>query len=275
VYAAKLAAGVGTDAGGNVEDVALVGSELTPFVTTLGSLDAKRVGALPAWARALTTELSRAGVGPGSTIAASFSGSFPGINLAVVCAAHELGARLLAVSSVTASTWGATDPGFTWPEIEVRLVRDGIIRPASVAVTIGGDGDRGFDLEPAARLAAERVARSAAQALGAAFLEPVSPDDAVRLRVAVFDERAGSRPIAVFVNVGGTEAAMGRSPAILRVPGGWVRELPRGLSGDDAGLIGHMAGRGTPVLHLLNIRELALRWGLGIGDWGKKVGSSK
>ncbi|MDO8834120.1 MAG: poly-gamma-glutamate system protein [Vicinamibacterales bacterium] len=262
VHAARLAAGLATDAGGTDEDVAFVGSELTPFVTTLGSLEAKRVAALPGWARVLTRELSQAGVGPGSMVAANFSGSFPGLNVAVICAAHELGARLVAVSSVTASTWGATDPGFTWPEIEVRLVREGIVRPASAAVSVGGDGDRGLDLEPDARVAAERLARDAARALGATLLAPSSADEAVRQRVAVFDERAASRPIAVFVNVGGTEAAMGRSPAILRVPGGWVRELPEGVSGPDGGLIGQMSARGTPVLHLLNVRELARRWGV-------------
>ncbi len=262
VHAARLAAGLTTDAGGAIDDVAFVGSELTPFVTTLGSLEAKRVAALPAWARVLTTELSQAGVRPGSIVAANLSGSFPGINLAVICAAQELGASLVAVSSVTASTWGATDPGFTWPEIEVRLVREGIVRPASAAVSVGGDGDRGLDLEPDARVAAERIARETARALGAKLLAPPSAEDAVRQRMAVFDEHAGSRPIAVFVNVGGTEASMGHSPAILRVPGGWVRELPEGVSGPDGGLIGHMAARGTPVLHLLNVRELARRWGV-------------
>jgi tetratricopeptide (TPR) repeat protein len=33
-------------------------------------------------------------------------------------------ARVVAVSSVTASTWGANQPGFTWPEIEALLAAD-------------------------------------------------------------------------------------------------------------------------------------------------------
>ena len=192
-------------------------------------------------------------------MAANFSGSFPGINLAVVCATQELGARLLAVTSVTASTWGATDAGFTWPELEVRLVRLGIIRPASVAVTIGGDGDRGLDLEEDARHAAAVIARTSAAALGARFLEPGSYQEAVRLRVRAIDDRRGTRPVSVFVNVGGAEAGMGHAPAILRMQNGWLSGLPAGMA-DDGGLIGYMAARGTPVLHMLNVRELAVRW---------------
>lgn len=256
---AKRQAGLPSEAGGLVEDTALLGSELTPFVTTLGSLEAKRLAARPAWARALTTELDRAGVGPGSIVAANFSGSFPGINLAVVCATQELGARLLAVTSVTASTWGATDAGFTWPELEVRLVRLGIIRPASVAVTIGGDGDRGLDLEEDARHAAAVIARTSAAALGARFLEPGSYQEAVRLRVRAINDRRGTRPVSVFINVGGAEAGMGHAPAILRMQNGWLSGLPAGMA-DDGGLIGYMAARGTPVLHMLNVRELAVRW---------------
>lgn len=260
VYEAKRQAGAFVDPGGAPARSGLIGPELTPLVTTLGSLDAKRMAASPAWARALTLEFARVGVGHGGVIAASFSGSFPGLNLAVICAAHELGARVLAVSSVTASTWGATEAGFTWPEIEARLAGAGLIVPASVAVSVGGDDDRGRDLDPDARALAELIADRTAETLGAARLRPTSIADAVAQRLAVFESRRGGLPIVAFVNVGGTSASLGSDEAVLRLHAGWLRDDGRADAGN--GLLGYFARRRVPVLHLLNVRALGARWGV-------------
>ena len=259
IYDAKQAAGVPLDEGGPPDEVGLIGAELTPFVTTLGHLEAKRLSARPVWARVLTRELARHGVGQGSVVAANFSGSFPGLNLAVMCACQELGARLVAVTSVTASTWGATDPGFSWPEMEVRLVRLGLLRPASVAVSIGGEGDRGLDLDEDARQAAAVVARTAARALGAAYLEPATADEAVRLRIDALDRARADAALTAFVNVGGAEASVGRSSSVLQWQNGWLPPAAEPAP-PSSGLVPYLRGRGTPVLHVLNVRDLAVRW---------------
>lgn len=240
---------------------ALLGDELTPLVTTLGELEAKRLGASPAWARVLTAELRRAGMRPGDVVAASFSGSFPGLNLAVMSACQALDIRLVAVSSVTASSWGATNAGFTWPEIEARLVAAGLLRQASVAVSAGGEGDRGLDLEPEGHVLAREIAARCARRLRVRLLEPASFDEAVRLRLALYDEARGPRALAAFVNVGGIQASLGRSSAVLRLQNGWLQ--PEAFdSSPERGLIARMTERGVPVLHLLNVRDLAVRWGI-------------
>ena len=242
-------------------DEALIGSESTPLVTTLGEIEAKRVSASPAWPRALVREFSRAGLRPGDVVAASFSGSFPGINLAVMSAAEAMGLRLAAVSSVTASSWGATDPGFTWPEIEARLVAAGVIRRATVAVSAGGDGDRALDLDDEGQSLAREIAARCAGQLRARLIVPADFESAIRDRLDTFDTARGGRPIAAFVNVGGTEAALGRSPAILRVQNGWLGKAPFDSS-PGRGLVARMVERGVPVLHILNVRGLAVRWGI-------------
>jgi poly-gamma-glutamate system protein len=260
IHAAKRLAGAFLDTGGPPDEVALIGSEVTPLVTTLGSLEAKRLAASPAWARRLTVEFSGAGVGPRSSIAASFSGSFPGLSLAVVCAAHALDSRVVAVSSVTASTWGATDPGFTWPEIEARLVDAGLIPAASVGVSVGGDRDRGLDLDADARALAESIADTSARRLSAERLRPDTAGDAAAQRFALLTRRAGARSIAVYVNVGGSTVSLGGDDAVLRLQTGWLSSPPADALGN--GLLALFARRGTPVLHVLNVRELAARWGI-------------
>jgi hypothetical protein len=42
---------------------------------------------------------------------------------------------------------------------------------------------------------------------------------------------------------------------------GWLEAFPAD-GARDGGVIARMSARGIPVLHLLNIRELGLRWGV-------------
>ena len=246
---------------GVTPDEALIGGEWTPLVTTLGEAEAKRVSVSPAWPRVLVREFHRAGLRTGDVVAASFSGSFPGINLAVMSAAEALGRRQLAASSVTASSWGATDPGFTWPEIEARLVAAGVLRQVTVAVSAGGDGDRALDLDDEGQSLARGIAARCAGQLRARLIVPVDFESAVRGRLDAYDEARAGRPIAAFVNVGGTEAALGRSPAILKVQNGWLGKTPFDSS-PGRGLVARMVEQGVPVLHILNVRGLAVRWGI-------------
>jgi len=258
---AKRDAGVAAEPAAGPGASPLIGAELTPLVTTLGSLEAKRVASSPAWARVMVEQLAARGVGRGSYVTAGFSGSFPGLNLAVITACQALGADLVAVSSVTASTFGASEPGFTWPEMEAHLVRNGLVTRATVAVSVGGANDRGEDLEPEAmELARQILARSTAD-LGARMLRPTSFQQAVAERLALYRAHARGRPIALYVNSGGTDASLGRSESVLRLQSGFVRP-GRFDQSRDRGVVAHMAELDVPILMLLNIRDLALRWGV-------------
>jgi poly-gamma-glutamate system protein len=258
---AKLSAGITPSPGTGPDPSGLIGDEMTPLVTTLGILEAKRIATNPAWARILTVKLAQAGVGQGSVVAAGYSGSFPGLDLAVTAACGALGARLMAISSVTASTWGANQPGFTWPEIEQRLVAAGIIRRASIAVSAGGRGDRALDLDPDGRAEAEWIMRASAEGLGVSVLTPATYDQAIAERLALYDRERRGRPIALYVNVGGTDASLGRSASVLRLRSGLLPGIPFDFS-NERGVMARMAERGVAVLTLLNIRDLALRWGV-------------
>jgi poly-gamma-glutamate system protein len=249
------AAEVGRDPSG------LLGDELTPLVTTLGVLESKRIATNPAWARILTIRLQQAGIGRTSVVAAGFSGSFPGLDLAVSSACQALGADVIAVSSVTASSWGANQAGFTWPEVEQRLVSAGLIRRVSVAISMGGRGDRALDLEPDGRRQAERIMLATARSLGAETLNPRDYPTAIGERLEMYDRARRGRPIALYVNVGGSDASLGRSRAVLRLPSGFLPGVPFDFS-DGRGVMARFAERGIPVLTLLNIRDLALRWGV-------------
>jgi poly-gamma-glutamate system protein len=264
LYRAKKTAGLAELPGVPPAERGLIGVELTPLVTTLGSLEAKRAAVSPAWAAELTRRLDRAGIGEGDTVAASFSGSFPGLNLAVVAACTSLGARVVAVSSVTASTWGATESGFTWPEMEARLVEAGLMAPTTVAVSPGGENDNASDLDPESRELARTISAKVATRLGADLLAPSDLDEAVRMRLEAFRRHAAGRPISLYVSSGGSHASLGAGGAVLRQRSGFLPPFAFAVD-RGRGVMAEMAARGVPVLHLLNIRELALRWSVPAG----------
>ncbi len=260
IRAARLAEGVASEAEDGSAMSVLLGAEQTPITTTLGNLEAKRLSTSTRWAEALVLRLHDVGLRQGDVVAAGFSGSFPGLNLALVAACQSLGLRLIAVSSVTASSWGANQPGFTWPELEIRLVRASVIEQASIAISAGGAGDRALDLEPEGRAQAERIGRAASRALRVPFLAPGGFEAAVALRMRAYSDAAG-RPVQLYANVGGTEPSLGRSSAVLHLRNGLLPGVPFDFS-RDRGVMARFAERGTRVLTLLNVRDLALRWGI-------------
>jgi len=260
IAAAREAAGYPIDLRTDPNGTGLIGVEWSIITTTLGNLEAKRTATHPAWAGVIVRWMREAGVKPGDTVWAAFSGSFPGLNLAVLAAAEAMGVRVVAVSSLGASTWGANLPGFTWAAMEAALRGQGVITSGSVAVTLGGDEDRGIGLlfdEGA------DVLRAAAHASGLRFLEPQSLTHAVALRLEVLEEESGDHGPALFVNVGGGHASLGACPDSERWPAGLTREA-RPCPGGVPGMLHVMSQRGVPVVHLLNVRELAVANGIPI-----------
>jgi poly-gamma-glutamate system protein len=242
----------------------LIGPELSPLVTTLGSLESKRLSSHPLWARLLVRQLAAHGIGPGDHVTASLSGSFPGLNLALTAACRALGARLVAISSVTASTWGATEPGFTWPEMETRVVAAGVWPAVTVAVSVGGSRDNGADLSPEGLALARQIQAQAAAALGARRLETATLDEAIQARLEVYRQALGSEQPRVYVNVGGNHASLGGARAPLRHEEGWLTSLPEGAAASASVSHAYLA-EDVPVLSLLNVRALARDWGLETG----------
>ena len=75
---------------GDFHKTGLIGEEYTDITTTLGSIEAKRTAADPDMAALLVRMFSEAGLRSGDRVGAGFSGSFPSLNLAVLCACDGL-----------------------------------------------------------------------------------------------------------------------------------------------------------------------------------------
>jgi len=239
----------------------LVGEAYNELTTTLGSLSAKMTAENPAWASVLTKELWREGLSRGDFVALGMSGSFPGLNLAFICAAQVLGLRVAAVSSVTASTYGANQEGFTWPEIEAFLAGLGIIQPVTKGISLGGEEDRAEDLQPEGQEAALRVAAKSARALSAEMIGNHGFAVSVEERLALYTRESAGNRISLYVNIGGTLASMGQGDAALELSSGFLEPRLFDVS-KDRGVMARMMEGGVPVLSLLNVKDLALKWGI-------------
>lgn len=254
VREARAAAGVDLDPLRDPNRTGLIGVEYSETTTTLGDLEAKRTASVPDTAALAVLLLREAGVKPGDAIAVGASGSFPGLVLAVLSAARALDLDVVLVVSLGASSWGANIPEFSYLRIHeaARPVLGCPIR----AVSLGGGGDAGGDMEPEGRRALYREALRS----GLRFLDPRSLEDGIAERMALYDSFLDGKVCAAFVNVGGASANVGEEAEALELAPGL--NPPGRLPSGGAGVVFEMAARGVPVIHLLNLRALARDYGL-------------
>lgn len=252
----RLRRGLAIDAETDPARSGLIGELISPVTTNTGHLSAKQTSINPNFAAVIVELLLRAGVKPGDTAAVGFSGSFPALNVAVLAAIETLRIAPLIVTSAGASQWGANQPSFMWPDMEMALVRWRIFSHRSVAASLGGIEDRALGLSKKGRnLVQAAVARN-----GIPLLEVRDYDDSLNKRMDLYRERAGDAEIKVYVNVGGGTTSVGTRVGRDLFAPGLNRRLPRGPQIDS--VMSRFLQQGVPVIHLSRITKLATAHGL-------------
>ena len=116
-------------------------TETSPLLTDIGKYEAKSTVLKPNFSALIIDELTKAGLSPGDTIAISMTGSMPGANIAVLIACESMGLHYVTISSLGASSWGATDMDLSWPKMEKILYDKKFINHVSDKFTYGGGAD--------------------------------------------------------------------------------------------------------------------------------------
>jgi poly-gamma-glutamate system protein len=245
-------AGIPVESLADPNGTCLVGPELGGLFTTLGQLEAKRTTLNPDMAGLMVHLLREAGVGRGDTVAVGASGSFPALMVATVVAVEALRAHPQVVLSLGASSFGATRPDFHLLHLYLLLREEGVLFAPPVGVSLGGSRDLGLEFEAEVR---DRLLRDVAES-GLPLLSEPDLISMVAGRMALFSPR-----VAAFVNVGGTDTNLGTSSRILALPPGLVSSTPLPPA-EERGVLYDMVSRGVPVIHLLHVRGLTLRYGL-------------
>lgn len=233
----------------------LIGPEYTEITTTLGSAGSKKLSLHPDFAAVAVELLDRAGVKAGDHVAVNVSGSFPALNIAVLAAIDAIKAVPVITSSVGASTWGATDPQFTWLDMEKVLNENGLWEWRSSAAAIGGVSDQGKGLLPEGvaeiRLA---IARS-----GVMMIEADNLQQAIERRLELY--RVNGILPAALINVGGSHVSFGQEGHKAPLRGGLNMGYSPFLSLND-GIGRAFIDANRPVIHFLNIALLAAEFGI-------------
>jgi poly-gamma-glutamate system protein len=235
----------------------LVGPQETLITTDKGLLESKLIATQPNFAAVVVDLLKKAGVQKGDVVAASFTGSMPGANIAVMSACEALGIKLILISSVGASSWGATNPEFTWLDMEAYLVKKGVFSRGSVAASMGGSGDQARSNPDEGR----KVILEAIRRNGLELIQEDDVDASADRRMQIYDRQSEGTPIRAFINVGGGAASLGTvSNGDLFVPG-----LNKDIDVSRfyrRGVMVAMAERQIPIIHLLHMQKLAGQYGL-------------
>lgn len=252
----RLARGLPLDREDTLQ-IGLLGTELSPITTTLGDVAAKRTSQISDMAALCVRLLSEAGVKPGGKIGACMSGSFPGLNIALLCACQAMDVEVVYTASVGASTYGANLSEFTSPEMLLVLCDAGILPTPPASVSAGGDYDSGTNM--LGRLLDEQavIDQTLARVRRAGVNFVCWPDLAEN--VAYHAELYGD--IDCFVNVGGTVVGSGANYVVLGLGQGVLNE-PGIKYQTDSGLLEYYLAGGVPTVQLLNVKQLCLEYGI-------------
>jgi poly-gamma-glutamate system protein len=249
--------GVEVDRETDPNGTGLIGLETSALTTSAGRLEAKRTTTNPNFAGLVVSLLHEAGARRGDAVAVGASSSFPALIIAALSAAKVMGLEPLVISSLGASEFGSNIPAFNWIDMENCLRAAGVLAISPLARAVGGDKDVGRDMSPEGRALLESRIRAG----GVLFLEEPDLARNIELRMKLYGEGAGTRPIKAFVNIGGSWANMGTNAEVLKLRPGLasVVFVPPPA---ERGVLQAMAAEKIPVIHLLNIKGLCERYGL-------------
>lgn len=234
----------------DIHETGLIGQSYTLITTTLGAVEAKRTTANSDMAALVVELLDEAGIQPGDTVAAGFSGSFPAMNLAVLSACAAMDVEVRYIASAGASTFGANEPELTFPDMVYGLVEEGIFPSHAVALSLGGASDCGLDMDP--DLAQEILERL--EARGIPVIYELDFQTNLSLREAFYGD------VDCYIGVGGNITTSGTGENDLSW--GVIEADTVTYLDETSGLMERYNARGLPIIHLLNIKELVADYGL-------------
>lgn len=236
----------------------LMGKEYSDITTTLGSAEAKQTAINPQFAALTYSWLIENDIDSNSIVGVNISGSFPSIAISVLAAIQTIGAEAVMISSLGASSFGANEPGFTWIDIEELLRANANLRYKSVLITPGGINDNGGGLQPEGIKQIE----NAALRNGREIFFPKVLIDAIETRIKIFDDSK----IDLLINIGGNHPALGNCSHSWQIPNGVIPNSFK-CSHKERSFLFHFIEKDIPVIHFLNIKELAAKNGLQIAPY--------
>lgn len=255
IHQLKTEQGLTIDPLTDINDTGMIGLDYSFITTTIGNLESKRTSTNPNMAAVVVDMFTELELKPGDRVAINCSGSFPALNIAVLCAVDVMDLEPYLISSFGASTHGANDPELTWLDMEHHLYTQGLIGHRSDLFSIGGMEDVGKEMDPTLR----ETIRQRIQGYG---YEQFYDEDLIHNVLTRYEIYRSQGDIKCFINVGGNDASFGDSNIMVHADGGILTELPE--KDNSTGLVQLFLKDSIPVIHLLNMKSLVTEYGLPI-----------
>lgn len=232
----------------------LIGVEWSPLTTTLGEIRAKRTSCHPLWTVQYLDWFDALGIEEGDAIVIYSSSSFPAQLLSALVAAELRGLDIDLSVSLGSSMWGANRPEFPWPEMARALRSGGFIHTIPAFYTPGGGRENGGGLSAEAM----QLFQELADRDGVPLYIAENLKEAVAYKTAHMLEKKPK----LLISIGGSNANMGASEIAVDIPPGLI--LPGKMNAEALGdgVIANAIAAGIPVLHMLNIKQLAYECGI-------------
>ncbi len=241
-------------------DTRIIGTRYSSITSGRGSLPVKLSTVNPNFAAMIVELFKDAGIKKGDHIAIGATGSFPALNIAACSAVETMGLKISFIASVTASSWGANDPKYTYLDMHSSLLKGGLFKQKIIASSIGANQDIGRTLSPEGRSqAAEAVKRN-----GLIFINGNSLSENIAARMKIFGDREKElgKKIKLYVNIGGGVASLGSNINSEELPSGLLEDVKLNIFPDKKGVMFEMASRKLPLINLKNLQRLMTRYEL-------------
>lgn len=245
--------GVQSNASSNVANSFMIGDEWSEMTSSLGSLEAKEISTNPDFAALIVRFLHEAGLNHGDKVGLILSGSFPSLAISTLAALQSTGMEVIVMSSLGASTYGANQPEVTWIDMEKVLIRRGELKYKSLIVSMGADDDAGLGLFGEG----PDIIKRAAQRNDIELYIPESLRESIEYRVEILS----NENISLLINIGGNQASMGNCSHTLGIPNGLNTELTH-CTHNERGVMSRINEEGVPVVNMLDMKDLASRYGI-------------
>ena len=239
-------------------ETGLIGINMSSITSVNGVLPAKQTAANPNFAAVVVDMLKEAGVNEGDLVGLGLSGSFPALNICSIAAVETLGAEPIIISSGAASQWGANLSDLLWIDMEKHLYDQGVFEHRSIAASMGGEDDLGENLTDDGRVDIQA-------AIERCELPLISATDftgAVDERISLMQQASDRQSIKCYINVGGGAVSAGTSVGKKIFDEGLNMRPPVRMPAELDGVMPRLSKQGIPVINLVQIVDLAERYGL-------------
>ncbi|OQY40166.1 MAG: hypothetical protein B6226_00380 [Candidatus Cloacimonetes bacterium 4572_65] len=223
------------------EKLGIVGPETSAIITSRGILSEKQRAINPNLPAIFIKWFADANLEKGDYVAVGLSGASPAINIALYSAMKEMELNPVIITALSSSKYGASNPNFTWLDMEQAIYKEVGYRSQSASVGGNRDVAAGLNSEGKAEL------RDIISKHNLKLLE------GNQARISMYKKALPKgKSYKAFINIGAAVSNVGSVVNANLLKEGVTFKLPEM---EKMGVLGYFAGENIPLIHIFKGNE--------------------